>query len=118
MTRKRRRFSQEFKVEAVRMIIDGGSSIAALARDLGVSANGLRRWKKQYEADAQEAFPGNGRVHSRDEELRRLQREVVVLRQERDILKKAALSSTGHRNIRVQFICWRTELQCFSRSLI
>lgn len=91
MTRKRRRFSQEFKVEAVRMIIDGGSSIAALARDLGVSANGLRRWKKQYEADAQEVFPGNGRVHSRDEELRRLQREVVVLRQERDILKKATV---------------------------
>ena len=91
MTRKRRRFSQEFKVEAVRMIIDGGSSIAALARDLGVSANGLRRWKKQYEADAQEAFSGNGRVHSRDEELRRLQREVVVLRQERDILKKATM---------------------------
>ena len=89
MTKKRRSFSQEFKVEAVRMVVDGGSSISAVARELGVSENGLRRWKKQYEADAEEAFPGNGRVRSQDEELRRLRREVAVLRQERDILKKA-----------------------------
>ena len=96
MSKKRRSFSQEFKLEAVRMVIDGGGSISATARGLGISENGLRRWKKLYERDAEEAFPGNGRVSSQDEEVRRLKREVAVLRQERDILKKAtALFARG-----------------------
>ena len=89
MARKRRRFSEEFKVEAIRMMTDGGISMSAVARELDISANLLRRWKKAYEADVGEAFPGNGRVRSQDEELRRLRHEVAVLRQERAILKKA-----------------------------
>ena len=89
MTRKRRSFSEEFKLEAVRMVLDGGRSVSGVARELGISANGLRRWKQGYERDAPAAFPGHGRVRSPDEEVRRLQREVAVLRQERDVLKKA-----------------------------
>ncbi len=89
MARKRRKFSREFKIEAVRMIVDRGRSISSVAEDLDVGENLLRRWKAQYEDDAEVAFPGNGRVQSQDEELRRLRREVSVLRQERDILKKA-----------------------------
>ena len=113
----RRKFSREFKLEAVRQL-EAGRRLAEMARELGVHATVLRRWKDQVVVDAQTAFPGNGRMRDPEEELRRLQRENAQLRAERDFLKKTALSSTGHRNIRVQFICWRTELQCFSRSLI
>lgn len=91
MGNKRRSFSKEFKLEAVRLIIDGGYSIAQVARDLGVRGTVLGRWKRAYEQDQQKAFPGKGQLKPEDEELRRLRREVVRLRMERDILKKAAV---------------------------
>lgn len=85
----RRSFSREFKLEAVRLVTEGDLSVAQAARDLGVAESVLGRWKKQQEEDPVEAFPGKGRLKSQDEELRRLRRENEVLRQERDILKKA-----------------------------
>lgn len=84
---ERKQYSAEFKREAVRLITDKGISVAQAARDLGLNQNMLGRWKKQLESDAERAFPGHGQP--RDEELARLRREVEVLRQERDILKKA-----------------------------
>jgi transposase len=90
MSETRRRFSREFKVEAVRQVVDGGRPVAQVARELGISASVLRRWKQRFEEDPAEAFPGNGRMRSEDEELKRLRREVARLRQERDFLKKAA----------------------------
>ena len=85
----RRSFSREFKVEAVRLMTDGGLSVAQASRDLGIRESVLGRWKKQLAADPEEAFPGKGHLKSQDEELRRLRRENEILRQERDILKKA-----------------------------
>jgi len=84
----RRSFSREFKLEAVRLVTEGGLSVSRAARDLGVAESVLGRWEKQQEQDPVETFPGKGRLKSQDEELRRLRRENEVLRQERDILKK------------------------------
>ena len=85
----RRKFSREFKVEAVRMIRDGGLSLAEVARDLEIRPDMLRRWKRQTEEAGPGAFPGSGRLAPDDEEARRLRRELQRVREERDILKKA-----------------------------
>lgn len=90
MIRKRRRqFSREFKLEAVRLIVDEGRSISQVARDLGLRDTVLGRWKKEFESNPEEAFPGTGRMPPAEEELCRLRRENERLRMERDILKKA-----------------------------
>ena len=84
---KRKQYSSEFKREAVRLVTEGGLSIAQAARDLGLNDNMVSRWKKEAEQNGQRAFPGQG--HPQDEELSRLRREVEILRQEREVLKKA-----------------------------
>jgi transposase len=90
MTKKKRRvFEREFKIEAVRLIVDKGYSIAEASRNLGVEYSVLRRWKKQFEDDPQFAFPGKGMLKPQDEELRRLKRQLERVQEERDILKKA-----------------------------
>ena len=89
MGKKRRSYSREFKIEAVALVTEGGLSISQAARDLGISQTVLGRWKKQFEADPEQAFPGKGNLKPQDEELARLRRELAIVRQERDILKKA-----------------------------
>ncbi len=88
MSKRRRRFSREFKLEAVRQLTSG-RQLAQVARELGVDAQVIRRWKDQVAVDAATAFPGNGRVREEDAEVQRLRREVTQLRAERDFLKKA-----------------------------
>ncbi len=83
----RRQYSSQFKREAVQLVTQGGLSIAQAARDLGLNDNMISRWKKEAEQNGQRAFPGQG--HPQDEELSHLRRENEVLRQEREILKKA-----------------------------
>jgi transposase len=90
MGRTRRSFTKEFKVEAVRLITEGGQSISKVARDLGIRDTMLGRWKKDWEQDCEVAFPGKGHLKPEEAELRRLRRENERLRMERDILKKAA----------------------------
>lgn len=94
MAEKRRQFTREFKLEAVRLVSSGERKLAELARDLGVRADILRGWQKQAEGRAglknDDVFPGNGKLTSKDEELRALRRELEEVRQERDFLKKAA----------------------------
>lgn len=87
--KKRKSYSREFKVEAVRLIAKKGYSIAEASRNLGVEYSILRRWKQQLTADPQDAFPGKGRLKPPDEEMRRLKRELDRVKEERDILKKA-----------------------------
>lgn len=89
MARARRRFSREFKLEAVRQLA-AGRQLAQVARELGVDAQVLRRWKDQVAVDPATAFPGNGQQRGDEAELQRLRREVAQLRAERDFLKKAA----------------------------
>jgi transposase len=87
---KRRIFSREFKLEAVRLIKERGVSVAQAARDIDVAESVLRRWLREGVADPQHAFPGHGQVKPEQQELIQLRREVAKLKAERDILKKAA----------------------------
>ncbi len=86
----RRSFTREFKIESVRQVVEGGRSIAAVAREIGIHANLLSVWKREVLADQVEAFPGRGRLKPSDEEFRRLERENRSLRQEIAFLKKTA----------------------------
>lgn len=87
--RKRRKFTEEFKRQAVAMIVDQGLSVTDVSRDLDVGVSLLRKWKQQVEAEGEQAFPGNGKLSPEQEELRRLREENRQLKMERDILKKA-----------------------------
>ena len=94
-----KRYDKEFKTEAVRLAGEPGHSQAQVERDLGIGQGVISRWKRELDQDGEEAFPGKGRLKPRDEQLRRLQREVERLRRERDILKKAVaiFSEDPHR---------------------
>jgi len=87
---ERRRFPREFKLEAVRLIRDRGVSYAQASEDLGVHPTQLRNWVKAFVEDPQQAFPGHGQMKPEQLEITRLKREVIRLKAERDILKKAA----------------------------
>ncbi|MDI9467624.1 MAG: transposase [Bacillota bacterium] len=80
-------YPPEFKLEAVRLVKEGNRNIADVARDLDVSGQSLRNWIRQYEIDEGQR---EGLTTSEREELRRLHREIRMLREEREILKKAA----------------------------
>lgn len=86
----RRRFSREYKVEAVRLVTERGVSMAQAARELGLHLNTLRKWVREHRDDPVHAFPGEGVQKPEAAEVTRLRREVARLRMERDILKKAA----------------------------
>jgi transposase len=85
----RRRFDRAFKLEAVKLVRERGVSAAQAARDLDVHENVLRKWVKEFAADPQHAFPGQGQMKPEQQEIERLRREVIRLKAERDILKKA-----------------------------
>ncbi len=101
MVKKRRHFPKDFKLEAVQLARESERSVAEVARDLGLAPSLLHKWVRQLEVkDPATAFPGSGKMEEADEEVRRLRRELERVTQERDFLKKAAASSTGHRNTR------------------
>jgi transposase len=87
---ERRKFTREFKLEAVRLIKDRRVSYVQAARDLGVHVSQLRDWVKKFADDLEHAFPGHGQMKPEQLEIARLKREVTKLKAERDILKKAA----------------------------
>ena len=89
---ERRRFTREFKVEAVKLVRERGVAVVQAARVLNVHENVLRKWVKAFGADPQHAFPGHGQMKPEQLEIERLRRGVQKLKAERDILKKAALS--------------------------
>ena len=89
MRKKRRQYTIEFKIEAVRLIVEEGRPISEVARELGTAQSLLHRWKKKSEEGKIDPFPGQGRLSPEDEELRRLRRENKRLRMEHEILKKA-----------------------------
>ena len=89
MGRSRRKYSREFKLEAVRLIVEQGRTVGDVAESLGVNRSVLQHWKSQLKAEGALAFPGNGHPSASDEEVRHLRKELARVRQERDILKKA-----------------------------
>ena len=86
MAKKRPTYTPEFRAEAVALVVEGGVSQAQVARDLGIAQSLLSKWVQKAKVAA---LPGALTAAER-EELRRLRRENNILRQERDILKKAA----------------------------
>lgn len=88
---KRKSYTKEFKLEAVRLLEKGNKPAAELARELGVARNKLYKWKEEVAASGEDAFPGSGRpVNDKDAEIARLKRDLERVTEERDILKKAA----------------------------
>ena len=85
----RRKYTQEFKEQAVKLTYTSDKSIAQIAADLGINANMLDRWRREHResGNGRVAFPGNG--HARDEELLNLRKALRQAEMERDILKKA-----------------------------
>jgi transposase len=86
---KRRKYTDEFKAEAVRLVRESGKPIPAVARDLGVAANLLYRWQGE-EQRARSLGTTRSALKAEHEQLVRLRREVDTLRKERDFLKRAA----------------------------
>jgi transposase len=87
---ERRKYTGEFKLEAVRLIGERGVTVAQASRDLGVHGTVLRNWVKAFADDPEHTFPGHGQMKPEQLEIAQLRREVIKLKAERDILKKAA----------------------------
>ena len=87
--RNKRIFDKDFKIKTAKLIVNKEKKIAELARDLNINENTLHNWKNQYLRDQEHAFPGKGHQTPAEEEISKLTRENQVLREERDILKKA-----------------------------
>src|SRR3954466_4820481 len=86
--RARRQFTDEFKASAVRLVLEEGKTVGAAARDLDLTETALREWVKRARADRTQGR--TGLTTAEREELTRLRKEVRVLAEEREILKKAA----------------------------
>jgi transposase len=84
----RRKFTQEFKREAVQMSKAAGVSARQVARELGINPNVLSRWGRELQTAGEQAFAGPGKA--RDEETATLRRELARVKKERDFLKEAA----------------------------
>ena len=89
MARTRKTYTPEFKLAAVKMILEQKLAVAEAARSLGLNENLIRSWKQALEAKGGRAFPGQGKLSPFEEENRRLRAENERLLAERDILKKA-----------------------------
>lgn len=89
MSKARRKFTREFKVESVKLVTEKGCSVRETADRLGIGENLLRKWKQSLEGKRSEAFCGNGRRCAADEELRQLRAENKRLKMVNEILKKA-----------------------------
>lgn len=87
---KRQRFTAEFKREAVRLLKAGNRPAAVIARELGIPRNRLYKWSADLDTKGAGAFGGSGRPKASQDELTKLQRENERLREENEILKKAA----------------------------
>jgi transposase len=89
MTQTKRRYDKQFKREAVHHYETSGKTVAQVEADLGITSGLLNKWRAQFKQNGEQAFPGSGQQTEVEAELGRLRRENAVLRQERDILKKA-----------------------------
>lgn len=87
MAQTRRRFTAEYKAEVVQLVRSSGRSITEVARDLGINKGSVHEWVKRAEVDAGQR---EGLTSAEREELAKARREIRILREERDILKKAA----------------------------
>ena len=85
---KRKKYSDEFKREAVGLIRQPGANVTQVSQEIGVSANQLFRWRRELDVHGKKSFPGAG--VARDQELSALRRELAKVKKERDFLRDAA----------------------------
>src|SRR6188474_1471818 len=90
--RPRRRFDEDFKAQAVRLVLDEGKSVGSVARDLDLTETALREWVKRARADRTKGK--TGLTTAEREELTRLRRENRILQEEREILKNESRALT------------------------
>ncbi len=89
MSRQRRSFSPEFKLDAARLVVDQGYSISEAGRSLDVGANVIRRWVKQLEAERGGETPTSKALTSEQQRIQELEARINRLEREKEILKKA-----------------------------
>ena len=85
----RKKYDQEFKLNTIQLILSGKTTLTAVSRDLGVSKSSLHDWMKDYKGNEGKEFIKSESSASQNQDMRQLKRENDILRQERDILKKA-----------------------------
>ena len=88
---KRKKYTKEFKLDAVGLVTEQGYQQSEAARSLGINANMLGRWVKEAETDDGLSFRGNGKLSPEQEEVRTLKAQVKRLQMEKEILKKATV---------------------------
>ncbi len=91
-----RTFDKDFKVNAVKLVLEGTSSMNKIAEELGISGNTLSNWKRDYLKDKENSFPGKGYQKPDEAEMTKLRKQLFRVTQERDILKKAIAVFTKH----------------------
>ena len=87
----RKKYSKEFKLDAISLVLEQGYTRAEAAKSLDINANMLGRWVKEAQEDDGQAFRGNGKMTPEQEEIRKLKAQVKRLEMEKDILKKATV---------------------------
>ena len=88
---QRKKYSKEFKLDAIALVVEQNISQAEAARNLSISAKMLSRWIKEADNEDGQAFRGNGKLTPEQEEIRKLKAQVKRLEMEREILKKATV---------------------------
>jgi len=104
---KKTSYSKEFKLEALRQLDLGARPGTEIARDLGIRRNLLYKWQEQLSQNGEGAFQGSGRKPAnQSDKVTRLEKELAEVKMEREILKKASVSSMGHCNTFKQYFTW------------
>ena len=85
----RRVYTKEFKEETIGLILDRGMSVSQVSKDLSIGTETIYRWIRKYKADPTNSFPGKGHLKPEDKKMRKLERELADVKEERGILKKA-----------------------------
>ncbi len=85
----KRSYTQEFKEETIHLVLSRGMSVSQVSKDFSIGTETIYRWIRQYKSDPGNSFPGKWHLKPDDEKMRKLERELADVKEERDILKKA-----------------------------
>jgi len=118
MTRKRRSFSPEFKQEAASLVLDQGYTIPQASVSLGIGESAIRRWVNQLTEERDGVTPKGKALTPEQRRIQELEARCKRLEQEKDILKKATVSSTGQCKYALQLFRRCQVVECFPRSFI
>jgi transposase len=88
-------YDKDFKISAVKLYSSSDRSIKTIGQELGIATSTLSKWVREYSEQGQDSFPGKGHIKTYEEEVRALRKELLHVRQERDILKKAVAIFSG-----------------------